>query len=367
MADGRIYVYSAPGYDTGWTRTVGATTVKGHGKLKVGWTGRADARIRVKEQTGTVYPDGEGIVIHLDEPAVRDDGTTFTDTDVHHILDQAGVTRTGEVVEATLDEVRAAIAAVRARRPYDPGRTNDFGLRPEQEQAVEVTAEYFRAHAKDPVPARFLWNAKMRFGKTFTAYQLAKELNWRRVLVLTYKPAVRDAWRDDLTSHIDFAGWEYADRDHPVDPDTKSPLVWFASFQDLLGTTGDGDVKAHNEDIHLIDWDCVIVDEYHFGAWQGAAKEVCDQAVPAPSTEKKAEEAETKQAEADAEQAAEIVDLAQAGTPRLIAATPETGTKVDLSASDLRLHAKSYLYLSGTPFRALTEGEFNEDAIFNWT
>ena len=46
MADGRIYVYSAPGYDTGWTRTVEATTVKGHGKLKVGWTGRADARIR---------------------------------------------------------------------------------------------------------------------------------------------------------------------------------------------------------------------------------------------------------------------------------------------------------------------------------
>lgn len=367
MASGRIYVYSAPGYDTTWTRTKGAATVSGRGKLKVGWTGRTDARIRVKEQTGTVYPDGEGIVIHLDEPAVREDGTSFTDTDVHHLLDQAGINRTGEVVEATLDEVRAAITAVRARRPYDPVRTNHFTLRPEQHKAVEVTAEYFRKHANDPQPARFLWNAKMRFGKTFSAYQLAKRLGWKRVLVLTYKPAVRDAWRDDLSSHIDFVGWEYADRGHPADPDTKNPLVWFASFQDLLGTTSDGEVKTHNVDIHLIDWDCVVVDEYHFGAWQGAAKEVCAPAKPLPATPEKAERAEERQAEEEAEQTAEVVDLAEAGTPRLIAAGPDTGTDVDLSADDLRLHAKNYLYLSGTPFRALTEGEFNEDAIFNWT
>lgn len=60
---GRIYVYSAPGYDTTWSRTVGVTTIEGHGQLKVGWTGRPDSRVRVKEQTGTVYPDGEGIVI----------------------------------------------------------------------------------------------------------------------------------------------------------------------------------------------------------------------------------------------------------------------------------------------------------------
>ena len=65
---GRIYVYTAPGYDTPWIRTVGTTTVEGRGRLKVGYTGRPDPRVRVKEQTGTVYPDGEGIVIHLDEP-----------------------------------------------------------------------------------------------------------------------------------------------------------------------------------------------------------------------------------------------------------------------------------------------------------
>ena len=138
----------------------------------------------------------------------------------------------------------------------------------------------------------------MRFGKTFTTYQLAKRMGWTRVLVLTYKPAVRNSWRDDLAGHVDFAGWEFADRDHPADPDTPSPLVWFASFQDLLGTDDGGEVKEHNEDIHLIDWDCVVLDEYHFGAWQGAAKEVT---TPAPPARKNPEKAEQLAIEAEAE------------------------------------------------------------------
>lgn len=362
-APGRIYVYSAPGYDTDWVRTVGSATVEGHGRLKVGYTGRPDGRIRVKEQTGTVYPDGDGIVIHLDEPAVRADGSTFSDHDVHKVLDAAGVQRSSEVIEATLAEIRAAITAVRAGRPYDPARTDDFPMRPEQAEAVDVTSTYLTAHADDAHPPRFLWNAKMRFGKTFATYQLARRTGWKRLLVLTYKPAVRNAWRDDLASHVDFADWIFADRDHPCDPDTASPVAWFASFQDLLGTTAEGDVKGHNVDVHLIDWDCVVLDEYHFGAWQGAAKEVCS---PAPASADM-DKAERAAAEAAAEQAEAVADLVEDGTPRLIAATPEAGIAEDLSVADLRLDSRNYLYLSGTPFRALTEGEFNEDAIFNWT
>ena len=359
---GRIYIYTAPGYDTPWIRTVGTTTVEGRGRLKVGYTGRPDPRVRIKEQTGTVYPGGEGIVIHLDVPAVREDGTAFTDHDVHKVLDAAGIQRSSEVVEATLAEVRAAIAAVRAGRAYDPTRTEDFGMRPEQADAVQRTAAYFLEHADDPHPPRFLWNAKMRFGKTFTTYQLARHMGWKRVLVLTYKPAVRNAWRDDLISHIDFTDWVFADRDTPCDPDTPAPAVWFASFQDLLGTTADGGMKDHNVDLHLIDWDCVVLDEYHFGAWQGAAKEVCY-----PATAQDPGKAEEKAAKSDADRADEIADLADAGTPRLIAATPDTGITADLDAADLRLSGRYFLYLSGTPFRALTEGEFNEDAIYNWT
>ena len=361
---GRIYVYSAPGYDTEWTRTVGSSTITGRGRFKVGYTGRPDPRVRIKEQTGTVYPGGEGIVVHLDEPAVRDDGTPFTDHDVHKILDAAGIARRSEVVEASLLEIQAAIAAVRGWWPYDPSRTQAFGMRPEQAQAVDQTAGYFREHGRDTFAPRYLWNAKMRFGKTFTTYQLAREMGWKRVLVITYKPAVRSAWRDDLTSHVDFTGWVFADRDTPADPDIDAPLVWFASFQDLLGADADGEVKDHNVDIHLIDWDCIVVDEYHFGAWQGAAKEVCADATSARNTPRQ----QTLFDEAEIEQADEVMDMASAGTPRLVAAVPDsTGINHDLDAADLRLSGKHYLYLSGTPFRALTEGEFTEDAIFNWT
>ena len=58
-------------------------------------------------------------------------------------------------------------------------------------------------------PSHYLWNAKMRFGKTFATYQLAKRMKAKRVLVLTFKPAVEDSWRDDLLRHRDFEGWRY--------------------------------------------------------------------------------------------------------------------------------------------------------------
>lgn len=363
LLPGRLYVYRAPGYDSPWERTVGSATIGGHGRLKVGFTGRADSRVRIKEQTGTVYPDGEGIEIVLDIPAVRLDGSNFDDHDVHRVLTEAGIQRQGEVFEATLDEIRAAVAAVRSRRAFDPYRTADHAMRPEQEAAVRQTAAYFRDHANDQVPPRFLWNAKMRFGKTFSTYQLAREMGWRRILVLTYQPAVRTSWADDLRNHVDFVGWQFADRQHPGDPNADAPLVWFASFQDFLGTTAQGQIKEHNIDLHLIDWDCVVVDEYHFGAWQGAAREVSSPAVSRTYDDKAAR----AEAEAEAERAEEVQDLASGGNPRLLAAVPAAGIKEDLDAATLGLSSRNYLLLSGTPFRALTEGEFNEDAIFNWT
>lgn len=365
---GRIYVYSAPGYDVDWVRTTGTQTIEGRGRLKIGYTGRPDSRIRVREQTGTVHPDGTGVVIHLDEPAVREDKTPFTDHDVHKILTAAGINRTSEVFEATLEEVRAALVAVRSGRSYDPSRIDDFGLRPEQADAVERTANYFAEHADDSLPPRFLWNAKMRFGKTFTTYQLASRMEWKRVLVLTYKPAVRNSWRDDLVSHVDFVDWTFADRDNPCDLKSDCPVIWFASFQDFLGTDIHGDVKAHILDLHETHWDCIVLDEYHFGAWQGAAREVCSPA--SASHIKNKDKADEKELEDAAEQAADVEDMASSGAPRIFAATPDTeGVDIsnDLDVSQLKLNSNHYLYLSGTPFRALTEGEFNEDAIFNWT
>src|SRR5262249_42840426 len=126
-----------------------------------------------------------------------------------------------------------------------------FAMRHEQQEAVNRTHAYFRSiwdQDKDAVP-RFLWNAKMRFGKTFAAYQLAKKFEWMRVLVVTFKPAVADAWQTDLESHADFDGWQFTSRETGTDPsdaDREHPFVYFGSFQDLLGRDAAGNIKPKN-------------------------------------------------------------------------------------------------------------------------
>ncbi len=335
----RIYAYTVVGRDAEpWERTVGQTHTTGAGLIKVGQTTKSTARARIKQQLGTAYPNLEGVRILLDQPAVRDNGTEFTDHDVHHALVAAGIKRPGgEWFEATLDEVKAAINTVATSKTFDPKRTESFCMRPEQRKAVEVTSAYFDNHkpSSDGHQApKFLWNAKMRFGKTFTTYQLALKMGWKRVLILTYKPAVQTQWRDDLLTHIDFDGWRFIDRDTDItDQDhlasTPDPLAWFASFQDLKGKTSAGKIKAHNETIHLIDWDCIVLDEYHFGAWRESARDLYD-----PTDKAIAEEEEPDDWVTD---------------------------------EDLGLNGAHFLYLSGTPFRAITNGEFTEDAIFNWT
>jgi hypothetical protein len=75
-------------------------------------------------------------------------------------------------------------------------------MRPEQAEAVARTMDYYKSWYTDPAkkgqPPRFLWNAKMRFGKTFAAYQLAKKMDWNRVLVLTFKPRYKALGRRSL-------------------------------------------------------------------------------------------------------------------------------------------------------------------------
>lgn len=331
----RIYAYTLPGKDAhSWSRSVGGTQVTGTGLIKVGDTTKADVLARIKQQLGTAYPHLEGVTLLLDTPAHRNDGSPFRDHDVHRALVAKSIKKDAEWFEATVDEVQAAIVAVRNGKPYDGTRTADFGMRPEQEEAVAQTAGYFRSHADDGKAPRFLWNAKMRFGKTFTSYQLAREMGWKRILVLTYKPVVQTAWKEDLLTHTDFEGWTFVDRESSPDDrdaaaDAAGPVVWFASFQDLRGKTADGAVKKHNEIIHLIDWDCIILDEYHFGAWRDSARELYD-----PTDE----------------------DVAAVEEPDDI-----------VTEDDIGLTGRHYLYLSGTPFRAITNGEFTEDQIFNWT
>lgn len=334
----RIYAYTVLGRDSKpWVRLHGSTQTSGIGEIKIGETTKASAEQRIREQLVTAFPGLDGVEILLDREARRADGTFFRDRAVHRALEDQGIKRVGgEWFQATLAEVEAAIVAVRNGTQYDSERIEDFPMRPEQERAVDLTAAYFTLRAaNDPGKSpRFLWNAKMRFGKTFTTYQLARELGWRRVLVLTYKPAVQSAWRDDLLSHVDFEGWRFVDRDTSPQEMSEAaggdaPVLWFASFQDLGGKTAEGEVKERNEPILLTDWDCIVLDEYHFGAWRESARELYD-----PSDTTLAEEEEPDE---------------------------------QVTEEDLGLSSRHYLYLSGTPFRAITNGEFTEDAVFNWT
>lgn len=323
------------------------------GLLKVGYTDRT-VEVRMAEHYPTKLPDGTmPYRVELVESAMRPDGSCFLDHDVHRLLKARGFPCAGgEWFRCGVDDVRAAVVALRSGNALSQPRTLDFAMRPEQERAVEKTCAFFRRAAKkDPDRhPRFLWNAKMRFGKTFAAYELAKKLAAKRVLILTFKPAVESAWRDDLLHHRDFEGWQFVSNKNAADEslsidtqydraDKTRPIVCFGSFQDLLGRSESGGIKAKNEFIHLEDWDLVIFDEYHFGAWRDTAAKLF----------KKDRFDEEQQYDFDVE----AYQKDEAGN-----ALDETYIEID---------AKYYLYLSGTPFRAINSGEFIEDQIFNWT
>lgn len=306
------------------------------GLLKVGYT-TGDARRRVAQQYPTRRPGGAPYKIHLEESAMRMDGTSFTDHDVHRYLRKKGFRNPdGEWFECTVDDVRAAVIALQTDQLNEESRTQTFGMRPEQREAVEKAVDYFESYKKEngKVP-HFLWNAKMRFGKTFAAYQLALKMGWKKVLVLTFKPAVQSAWEEDLRSHVDFEGWQFISRRGLTfeEANKKKPFVCFGSFQDFLGKTREGAIKPKNEWVHTTNWDCVIFDEYHFGAWREGAKGLFA-----------SDETEEGEVEAEYKDGQEYVDE-------------------DL----LPITTDHYLYLSGTPFRAIGTGEFIEEQIYNWT
>jgi len=311
-------------------KIIGAENRKG--LLKVGFTAR-DVQTRVNEQLGT---SGLAYEIVLEESAMRSDGSNFTDHEVHTQLKKDGFINTdGEWFNCNVEDVKSAIIAVRDGIDVDRARALDFGMRPEQKEAVMKTANHFRdfkAKEPDKTP-HFLWNAKMRFGKTFTAYQLALEMGWSKILVLTFKPAVASAWEEDLATHKDFQGWQFISNAEDTlnfeDADETKPFVCFGSFQDFLGRNPKtGGIKTKNEWVHLTNWDCVIFDEYHYGAWREKSKDLF--------------EAEDE----------DDMDL---------------GDVKEFDQDILPITTNHYLYLSGTPFRAIESGEFIEEQIFNWT
>ena len=332
-----IYVYRFPDVHKGY--------------IKIGYTER-DVHTRIKEQLGASHVPYE---LLYTESAMCEDGSVFMDHDVHAILERKGFKKLdipddNEWYNCSVGDVKAAIIELKTGIRTEASRTWTFKMRPEQQRAVMRTENYFKdAKKADPTHApKFLWNAKMRFGKTFASYELAKKMGFTKVLVLTFKPAVESAWREDLVSHVDFEGWQFISNkdahNQSINIDQqyakankKKPIVVFGSFQDLLGTNEAGGIKAKNEFIHSTNWDLVIFDEYHFGAWRENAARLFDNP--------------------DEEETADF-DMEKYKLEEADNAYNETFLPITTSY---------YLFLSGTPFRALNSGEFIEEQIFSWT
>ncbi len=318
------------------------------GLLKVGQTTR-EVKQRIAEQLKTAAI--KNYRIELNEPAEREDGTVVSDHEVRAALAQKGFANPElEWMRCTVADVKTVLAELRTGQRFTGTHHETFAMRREQAEAVDLTHAYYLsrwAEDKNAVP-RFLWNAKMRFGKTFTAYQLARKLGAKRVLVVTFKPAVEDAWQTDLENHVDFDGWQYRSKSHGGDPtqiDGQKPVVYFGSFQDLLGRDTVGNIKPRNEWLHVVNWDLVVFDEYHFGAWRETAKELFE-----------GEDDAVSKKEARIEYAAALEDVNE-----------DLNVLSEKEADFLPITTRAYLYLSGTPFKALATGEFIEEQIFNWT
>lgn len=254
------------------------------GKIKVGHCQLGRHKERIREQFGTSNPEQPIFILLGNLPeGIRD----------HHIHAQLikngskkiedGPGREWFVASTKSDPFKDV------RRAYNEivsgsSRTEHYILRKEQTGAIEKAAKWFNKEYPAEVmgaathSSRFLVNAKMRFGKCFTSIHLAKRLNARNTLVVTYKPDVIGEWIDTVNEQVDFDGWTgiraKPKSDRLVDPSLSStgdfpkasgPIVLCVSLQDLWIDVN-GNTKDRLHKIPEISWDLVIFDEVHYGS-----------------------------------------------------------------------------------------------------
>ena len=316
----QCYAYTTPGVPShnGWT--------------KIGFTER-DVETRINEQTHTVGVDHK-TWWHLRAAYMTEPFGTFTDKDFHAYLKKLGISREEGTEWFQIEPNTAKSDFVDFTQNHGVVSDDDadavipYRLRDEQNEAVEKTMVYFHSHEN----GEFLWNAKPRFGKTLSAYDLCKRLDATNILIVTNRPAIANSWYSDyetffgpqsgyvFVSNVDgikdrkyvYSREGYLDklRDFNGDNEVKG-CIEFVSLQDLKGSIyfgGQYDKLAELSAEKGIQWDILIVDEAHEG-----------------------------------------VD------------TYKTDTAFN------HIKRKWTLHLSGTPFKALANDKFPEDAIYNWT
>lgn len=216
----------------------------------------------------------------------------FSDHDVHKVFERSGIKRhyfdeknkANEWFKVDLETVKHAIQAVKDGRISLSSNeiTEEYSpiiFRPEQKAAIKQTIAKFKTGD------RMLWNAKMRFGKTLTALQVAKEMAFEKTIILTHRPVVNQGWYDDFQKIFYDTDYIYGSKTNGEQienlVDSGKKFVYFASMQDLRGSQAVGGKFDKNDYIFLIDWDFIVIDEAHEGTLtklgQAVIDEICNQ------------------------------------------------------------------------------------------
>ncbi len=240
----RIYAYTVVGKDAEpWERVSGQSRTTGTGLVKVGQTTKRTARERIKQQLGTAYPNLDGVKILLDEPAAREDGTEFSDHDVHAALVKQGIRRPeGEWFEATLDEVRAAINTVRSGVPFDAEAHRLVSDAPGTTGGRGANCGLLREHAGNDRRRRSSSGtprcASVRPSRPISSPEDGLEADSRPHLQAGGAGRMaRRLARPCRLRWLAFHRPRHADRRGRHAASGSDPVVWFASFQDLNGKT----------------------------------------------------------------------------------------------------------------------------------
>ena len=314
------YAYTTPGiiYHEGWT--------------KIGYTEQdVDTRIKQQTQTANIRYNKEW----AEEARFSDgSGDTFTDKEFHTYLVKNNIKRKDpepddegcpEWFKISGDESQKLFWKFKANRGIMESLTEamPYILRKEQNEFVSKTLRYFEKN-KENNP-EVLWNAKPRFGKTLTAYDLCKALKAEKILIVTNRPAIANSWYEDYEKFLGTKSGYYfvsntdslknkkyvISRDdylkHVNNKEHKG-CIEFVSLQDLKGSKHFGGEYNKLDEVANLEWDILIIDEAHEG-----------------------------------------VDT----------------YKTDIAFD--HIHRKYTLHLSGTPFKALANDKFEKEAICNWT
>lgn len=276
-----IYIQTADNSSGNWplydgAEKIGETTAP-YDDMEADWSVNSAFLRDVSRKRVNSYMKTSGVpyTIEWSELAwIKSTKKWFGDAAVHDVLMRSGFNRKAgldgnEWFDVDLETAKAAIAAVKAGRQSlqieSENKPMKIVLREEQQAAVNQAKTAFKKHQK------VLWNAKMRFGKTLSTYELIKQKKYKKVLVMTHRPVVSDSWFDDFKKlEMAQAGYEFGSKTQG-EGDLKKllaknvPFIYFASIQDLRGASIVGGAFAKNDEFFATDWDLIVVDEAHEG------------------------------------------------------------------------------------------------------